>query len=127
MKKERDEYHAPSHAKTGPSKAHAGVKPEGKVMNRWLTGIVFAGILAVLIGCSPAGEYGSWAPPSTGPEADCERSNGVWRAALNFCEYPRASVPDAVAAMPPPRLLMRAPTVAGERTRAFVGPDDAQK
>lgn len=33
-------------------------------------------------------------PPTTGVQADCERSGGVWRAALNFCEHPRAAAPD---------------------------------
>jgi len=51
-------------------------------MNRWLTRVVISSVLVPLIGCSPASQYGSWVPPSTGPEADCERSGGVWRAAL---------------------------------------------
>jgi len=56
--------------------------PEGNVMNRWLARVVIAGVLVPFIGCSPASQYGSWVPPSTGVQADCERSGGVWRAAL---------------------------------------------
>ena len=67
-------------------------------MNPWLTRVVIAGVLAALSGCSSGGQYGSGVPPSTGPQADCERSNGVWRAALNFCEYPRAAAPGAIVA-----------------------------
>jgi hypothetical protein len=63
-------------------------------MNRWLARVVIVGVLVLLVGCAPAGEYGSWVPPSTGVQADCERSGGVWRAALNFCEHPRAAAPD---------------------------------
>jgi len=51
-------------------------------MNRWLARVVIAGVLVPFIGCSPASQYGSWVPPSTGVQADCERSGGVWRAAL---------------------------------------------
>jgi len=40
-------------------------------MNRWLTRVVIAGIMLYLVGCSPAGEYGSWVPPTTGAQADC--------------------------------------------------------
>jgi len=72
-------------------------------MNRWLTVVMNVGVLVTLIGCSPTGEYGSWVPPSTGAQADCERSGGVWRAPLNFCEYPRAAVPGAVVAAPQPQ------------------------
>jgi hypothetical protein len=71
-------------------------------MNRWLTRVVIAGILLQVAGCSSAGEYGSWVPPSVGAQADCERSGGVWRTALNFCEHPRAAVPEAVVAVPQP-------------------------
>jgi hypothetical protein len=63
-------------------------------MNRWLARVVIVGVLVLLVGCAPAGEYGSWVPPSTGVQADCERSGGVWRAALNFREHPRAAAPD---------------------------------
>jgi hypothetical protein len=38
-------------------------------MNRWIARVVIVGVLAPLIGCSPAGEYGSWVPPSAVPGA----------------------------------------------------------
>ena len=69
-------------------------------MNCWLARVVIAGVLNSLIGCSPAADYGSWAPPPTGPEAECERNGGVRRAALNFCEHNRAAVPGAIVAVP---------------------------
>ena len=72
-------------------------------MKRWLAEVMNAGIVVMLVGCSPAGEYGSWVPPSTGAQADCERSGGVWRAPLNFCEHPRAAVRGAVVAVPLPQ------------------------
>ena len=28
-------------------------------------------------------------PAASSGQADCERSGGVWRAALNFCEFPK--------------------------------------
>jgi hypothetical protein len=31
--------------------------------------------------------------PPTRAQVDCERSGGVWRAALNFCEFPAPDVP----------------------------------
>ena len=65
--------------------------------------VVLAAVLCCLIGCSPAAEYGSWGPPTTGAQAECERSGGVWRAALSFCEHPRASVHGAVVAVPEPQ------------------------
>ena len=43
---------------------------------------------------SPAGGQ---AAPSASPinpaQINCERSGGVWRAALNFCEFPRSDTP----------------------------------
>jgi hypothetical protein len=33
------------------------------------------------------------ASPISGAQIDCERSGGVWRAALNFCEFPKPDTP----------------------------------
>jgi hypothetical protein len=43
---------------------------------------VLAGVVA---GCASL----SSAPPPMTPQADCERNNGAWRQALNFCEHGR--------------------------------------
>jgi len=55
-------------------------------MRLWLISILAVGALATW-GCSSAGNSPSASPP-TSAQADCERSGGVWRAALSFCEYP---------------------------------------
>lgn len=44
-----------------------------------------AALAAVITGCASL----SSAPPAITPQADCERNNGAWRAALNFCEHGR--------------------------------------
>jgi len=55
----------------------------------WLILLVILGVAVPVIGCSFAGGSSSWVPSAAGPQAECERSGGVWRAALNFCERAR--------------------------------------
>ena len=40
---------------------------------------------------TPMGAPAAW--PPTPAQIDCERSGGVWRTALNFCEYPAPEFP----------------------------------
>ena len=40
---------------------------------------------------TPTAAPASW--PPTRAQVDCERSGGVWRAALNFCEFPAPDSP----------------------------------
>jgi len=40
---------------------------------------------------TPTAAPTSW--PPTSAQVDCERSGGVWRAALNFCEFPAPEFP----------------------------------
>ena len=55
----------------------------------WLILLVILGVAVPVIGCSSAGENSSWVPAAIGPQAECERSGAVSRAALNFCERAR--------------------------------------
>jgi hypothetical protein len=63
-------------------------------VSRWrrrVPGLLF---IALLAGCSsvppspePPGSWPVWA------EVECERTGGVWRRVLNFCEYPEPGYP----------------------------------
>jgi hypothetical protein len=64
----------------------------------WVRGITIAtswrmlcdlGALAVITGLMVGCASLSSPPPPTTPQAQCERSNGAWRAVLNFCEHGR--------------------------------------
>jgi len=55
-------------------------------MRHRLISIIVLGTLAAC-GCSSTGSSPS-ASPSTSAQADCERTGGVWQAALTSCKYP---------------------------------------
>lgn len=42
-------------------------------------------VTGLMAGCASL----SAPPPATTPQAECERSNGAWRAVLDFCEHGR--------------------------------------
>ena len=42
-------------------------------------------VTGLMAGCASL----SAPPPPTTPQAECERSNGAWRAVLDFCEHGR--------------------------------------
>ena len=55
--------------------------------------LLVIGAMAAIGGCASNTYDGSAASPSTTAIADCERNGGVWRAALNFCEYQAPEAP----------------------------------
>lgn len=62
----------------------------GTMIATWLRMLRDLGALVVVTvlvaGCTSVASGG---PPSTTPQAECERNNGVWRQVLNFCEHGR--------------------------------------
>jgi len=67
----------------GPSSFAGGIP-----MARRLVSVVLFGAFA-LAGCSSAATSNApAAAPAYSAQAECEQNHGVWRAALNFCEYP---------------------------------------
>jgi len=55
------------------------------------------GFIAVALGLAALGCASSQATPAASPrmnaQIECERGGGVWRAALNFCEYQSPGIP----------------------------------
>jgi len=49
--------------------------------------LLVIGAMAAIGGCASSTYDGAAASPSTTAAAECERNHGVWRVALNFCEY----------------------------------------
>lgn len=60
-------------------------------MKPWLISILALGVLSSC-GCSSASSHPSASPP-TSAQADCERTGGVWQAALSYCKYPAPEKP----------------------------------
>jgi hypothetical protein len=69
-----------------PGAVYAEVGGRPAMKQRFIT-VVVIGVTALVSGCASADYNGSAASPSMRAAADCERNGGVWRAALNFCEY----------------------------------------
>jgi hypothetical protein len=55
--------------------------------------LLVIGAMAAIGGCASRTYDGAAASPSPTAIADCERNGGVWRAALNFCEYQAPEAP----------------------------------
>jgi len=53
--------------------------------------------IAVAVSLTAAGCVSSQSAPAASPrmsaQIECERGGGVWRAALNFCEYQSPGIP----------------------------------
>ena len=54
--------------------------------SRWIASSLLALSMVAAVGCASTDSVTPAASPSTA-QVDCERTGGVWRAALNFCEY----------------------------------------
>ena len=65
----------------------ASRSPKGRLMtSRWIASSLLAVSMLAAVGCASTDSVTPAASPSTA-QVDCERTRGVWRAALNFCEY----------------------------------------
>jgi hypothetical protein len=60
--------------------------------SRWVASSFLAVSMLAAAGCASTDSGAPAASPSTA-QVDCERTGGVWRAALNFCEYPAPESP----------------------------------
>ena len=61
--------------------------PKGRLMtSRWIASSLLAVSMLAAVGCASTDSVTPAASPSTA-QVDCEQTRGVWRAALNFCEY----------------------------------------
>jgi hypothetical protein len=56
-------------------------------MKQLLVMLLVVGAMATIGGCASSRYDDPAASPSRTTAAECERNGGVWRAALNFCEY----------------------------------------
>jgi hypothetical protein len=55
--------------------------------------LLVIGAMAAIGGCASSRYDGPAASPATTAAAECERNHGVWRTALNFCEYQAPEAP----------------------------------
>ena len=54
--------------------------------SRWIASSLLAVSALTAVGCASTDSVTPAASPAAA-QVDCERTGGVWRAALNFCEY----------------------------------------